>query len=153
MRAVALGASVVAFFAAVGTAEACPDWQARPSFGDINLNTGFLPDPHVVNVTAGGQYALAACGFNWAGTVARAPDYDLYYSAGNYNLTIYVTSAYDTVLLINAPDGTWYYSDDDGGGLNPSITFRRPQSGLYDIWIGTYGNQRGLPAQLFITEY
>jgi hypothetical protein len=82
-----------------------------------------------------------------------APDYDLYYAAGNTRLTIYVNSSYDTVLLINAPDGRWYYSDDDGGGFNPSITFRNPQSGLYDIWIGTYDNARGLPAQLYITEY
>ena len=153
MRAVAIGATMLAVVAFSGTAEACPDWQLRPSFGDINLNAGFLPDPHVVNVTAGGAYSLSGCGFNWAGNVAQAPDYDLYYSAGNFSLTIHVSSAYDTVLLINAPDGTWYYSDDEGGGFNPSITFAKPLDGLYDIWIGTYGNQRGLPAQLFITEY
>jgi hypothetical protein len=148
-----MGAAIAASFAFAGAAEACPNWELQPSFGQITLNAGFLPDPYARNVTAGGQYSLAACGFNWQGHVAQRPDFDLYYGAGGYSLTIYVTSGYDTVLLVNAPDGRWYYSDDDGGGLNPSITFRNPQSGLYDIWIGAYDNARGLPAQLLITEY
>lgn len=152
MRLATIGAAALAVLAATATAEACPDWQLQPVFGQINLNAGFLPDPHGVNVTAGGQFSLAACGFNWQGHVARAPDYDLYYSAGNFSLTIYVVSNYDTVLLINGPDGLFYFSDDDGGGLNPAITFNNPQSGLYDIWIGAYDNARGLPAQLYITE-
>jgi len=152
MRLATFGAAIVASVVAVGAAEACPAWQLQPSFGQIQLSAGFLPDPYVRNVTAGGQYSLSACGYNAQGNVAQAPDFDLYYQAGGFPLTIHVNSAYDTVLLVRGPNGTFYFSDDDGGGLNPSITFSNPQSGLYDIWIGTYANARGLAAQLYITE-
>ena len=35
------------------------------------------------------------------------------------------------MLLVNAPDGSWFYSD-DYRGTNPAITFQNPQEGLYD---------------------
>ena len=138
--------------AATGAA-ACPNWQAAPSFGQIDLNAGFLPDPYVRNITAGGRYDLAGCfGSNgWGGSVAASPDFDLYWNGASAALTIGVNSGSDTVLLINAPDGQWYYSD-DASGSNPAITFANPQPGLYDIWIGAYGGGRGLPGQLVITE-
>lgn len=149
--------TLLAAFAAVALAAtgaaACPNWQAAPSFGQIDLSAGFLPDPYVRNITAGGSYDLAGCfGSNgWGGSVASRPDFDLYWNGASPALTIAVNSGYDTVLLINAPDGQWYYSD-DASGTNPGITFTNPQPGLYDIWIGAYGGGRGLPGQLIITE-
>jgi hypothetical protein len=62
-----------------------------------------------------------------------------------------VNSGHDTVLLVNAPDGQFYYAD-DSSGHNPTLTFPNPQAGLYDIWIGAYNGARGLPGQLIITE-
>ncbi|EYD77706.1 hypothetical protein Rumeso_00872 [Rubellimicrobium mesophilum DSM 19309] len=128
---------------------ACPDWQANPSFGQIDLYAGFMPDPYVRNITAGGRYDLAGCfGSNgWGGSVASKPDFDLYWSGSSAQMTIAVNSGSDVVLLINAPDGQWYFSDDPA-----AITFSNPQQGLYDIWIGAYGGGRGLPGQLVITE-
>jgi len=147
------GTSAIAIGLATGSAQACPDWQLQPPFGAVNLSVGFLPDPYQRNVTAGGAYDLQECGFNWAGFVARAPDFDLYYNAGNSPLTFYVNSSYDTVLLINAPDGRWYFDDDSAGNLNPAITFNAPMSGLYDVWIGTWAPGSGLSARLYITEF
>jgi hypothetical protein len=138
---------------AAGAAQACPDWQASPSFGQIDLNAGFMPDPYIRNITAGGRWDLAGCfGSNgWGGSVASKPDFDLYWNGSSPALTIGVNSGHDTVLLINAPDGQWYYSD-DASGTNPAITFSNPRPGLYDIWIGAYNGARGLPGQLVITE-
>jgi hypothetical protein len=152
----ALGlAAVTAVTAFATTAEAaCPNWQASPSFGQINLNAGFLPDPYRRRVTAGGGNNLANCssvpGTGW---IAVRPDFDLYYSAGAYNLTIAIESSVDTILLVNAPNGQWYYNDDSAAyGLGAAITISNPQSGLYDIWIGTYNPGSGIPANLVITE-
>ncbi|MCC6982522.1 MAG: hypothetical protein IT535_04565 [Bauldia sp.] len=146
-------AAAVAVTAFATTAEAaCPDWRAAPSFGQITLNAGFLPDPYRRRVTAGGGNNLAACS-NWNGWIAVRPDFDLRYSAGGYKLTIAIESSVDTILLINAPDGQWYYNDDSANyGLGASYTFNNPQSGLYDIWIGTYNRASGIPANLIITE-
>lgn len=133
-------------------ADACPDWRRAPYFGSVTINAGFLPDPYVRNITAGGTINLRNCGFNWYGYVARAPDFDLYYQAGAYRLTIAIESRADAILLISAPNGDWYYSD-DYRGLNPAVTFNNPQSGLYDIWIGTWDGSRRNPGRLIITEY
>ena len=134
-------------------ASACPDWQGQPYFGQINLNAGFMPDPYVRNITAGGTNNLTGCGApGWAGYVTRRPDFDLYWNGQSSQLTIAVTSVADAVLLVNAPDGTWYYND-DYRGTNPAITFQNPAPGLYDIWIGTYDGSRRNPGQLIFTEY
>ena len=136
-----------------GAAVACPNWEANPSFGQIDLWAGFTPDPYVRNITAGGRYDLAGCfGANgWGGSVAAKPDFDLYWNGQSAGLTIAVRAQGDAVLLINAPDGQWYFADSSASG-DEALTFRSPQEGLYDIWIGAYGGGRGIPGQLIITE-
>ncbi|MBM3606713.1 MAG: hypothetical protein FJX25_19015 [Alphaproteobacteria bacterium] len=42
----------------------------------------------------------------------------------------------DTMLLINMPDGTYIYADDEDG-LNPVVRIQAADGGLYDIWVGT----------------
>ena len=133
-------------------AAACPDWQGQPYFGQIELYAGFQPDPYVRNITAGGTQRLENCGFNATGFVTSRPDFDLYWRGQSSQLTIAVEANADAVLLVNAPDGSWYYSD-DYRGTNPAITFVNPQEGLYDIWIGTYDGSRRNPGRLIFTEY
>jgi len=148
------------FFAAIATvaalaavpAVACPDWQGAPYFGTVELTAGFNPDPYVRNVTAGGTNDLGRCGLNAAGYVTSRPDFDLYWRGSSSQMTIAIESNADAVLLVNAPDGSWHYSD-DYRGTNPAITFFNPQEGLYDIWIGSYDGSRRNPARLVFTEY
>ena len=135
-----------------GAASACPDWQGAPHFGDIALAAGFEPDPYVRNVTAGGTTRLENCGLNASGFVTTRPDFDLYWSGTSGKLTIAVESSADAVLLVSAPDGTWFYND-DYRGTSPAIVFANPAEGLYDIWIGSYDGSRRNPARLIITEY
>lgn len=147
--------AAAALAVAASGAAACPNWQAAPSFGQIELWAGFQPDPYVRNITAGGRYDLAGCSGlpgAWGGSVASAPDFDLYWNGASPQLTIAVSSAYDTVLLVQAPDGSRYW-EDDVSGLNPAITFSNPQPGYYGIWVGSWDGGRGLPGQLIITEY
>ncbi|MGE0178768.1 MAG: hypothetical protein AB7O91_02970 [Sphingomonas sp.] len=135
-------------------ASAQPDYSLRPSFGTINLTAGFVPDPRVINVTAGGRLDAATLGPGCLGSVANSPDVRLNYTAGTgLPLIISVASADDTTLVINGPDGRWY-CDDDGGeqGLNPSLSFANPASGQYDIYIGHYAQGRSIPARLYISE-
>jgi hypothetical protein len=129
------------------------DWQASPTYGSVRLNTGFTPDPYQVDLTAGGSIDVSrSLGGSCRGFVANAPDFDLYFQGGSsLPLAISVSSQSDTTLVINDPAGNWYCDDDSGGGLNPSIVFNNPQSGLYDIWVGTYGSSLA-PATLAISE-
>jgi hypothetical protein len=134
---------------ATGRAAAQPDPTLKSTFGEVKLKAGFLPDPFTKDLIAGGELETNLGGVK--AKVAKAPDFKLHYEAGNYPLTIRAESKADTTLLINLPDGTWVADDDSGGNFNPKLTFAQPQSGRYDIWVGTYG--AGLPkAKLIITE-
>lgn len=148
----AIGAVATALFLFVAPASA-QDWTASPNYGSVNLTTGFQPDPYFINLTAGGSIDVSrTLGGSCRGFVTSAPDFDLYFTGGsNLPLAISVTSSSDTTLVINGPNGTWYCDDDSGNGLNPSIVFNYPQSGLYDIWVGTYGSTPA-SAQLAISE-
>jgi hypothetical protein len=125
------------------------DWSLPPAFGTVDLESGFIPDPYLVGLTAGGRQNLERVGRT--GYVAEAPDYDLNYVSGSFNLYIFVESqGADTVLLVCDPSGRYFYSD-DRIGTRPGIVFQDPESGLYDIWVGTY-NPSNTSATLAISE-
>lgn len=127
-------------------------------FGSGLLESGFLPDPFEVAVDAGGPLdadrglgdAVVAEGY-CAGYVTRAPSYELTYEAGSFPLFISAESAWDATLVVNAPDGAWYCND-DYESLDPGLEFSSPQSGVYDIYVGTYGSGETSPAMLRISE-
>ncbi len=140
---------VMVFAALLGVS--AQDWSQNPSFGEVALSSGFTPDPYRVSILAGGSIDISRLGYY--GYVADAPDFRLYYTAGSFDLTLEVERAQgDTILLINAPDGSWHWNDDAMGSINPSYTFAKPQSGRYDIWVGTF-SQELVDAELAITEF
>ncbi|MEL6769688.1 MAG: hypothetical protein AAFP18_01325 [Bacteroidota bacterium] len=124
---------------------------ASPTYGDVRLTEGFRPDPHTTRLTAGGSIEVnkGACTY---GFVAEAPDVDLYYTtSGGSSLYIYAESDADVTLLVNAPDGSWLCNDDGLGNRDPLIAIPNASDGLYDIWIGTYGDEMQA-ATLYISE-
>lgn len=136
-KTIAAAALIAASTAGVAVAQ---DWSLNPTFGSVSLNGGFTPDPYTVSITAGGTIDATQVFDRCRGMIANAPDFRLNFNPGSLPLTIGAQSSSDTTIVINAPDGQWYCDDDSGDGLNPSVTFNNPQSGQYDIWIGTYGS-------------
>ncbi|MBN35979.1 MAG: peptidase S1 [Rhodospirillaceae bacterium] len=138
-----------------GVASACPDWELDPAFGSIELNEYFPNDPYTKVIEAGGNHSVSRCfqDNSLSGTVAAAPDFDLYYrTSGSSTLNIYVRSGADTVLLISDPYGEFWFDDDSGGGDDPLITFPNAVDGLYNIWVGSYNRRTGEIGTLVITE-
>jgi len=131
-----------------------PDFTATPNYGVIDLVSGFQPDPHTVNLQAGGDYnayAIPGC----VGWITRAPDYRLNWTAGDGSLPLVfsVESAADTTLVINDAGGNWVCDDDSGNnGLNPAITIANPSSGQYDVWVGTFSEGVLEPSVLNVSE-
>jgi hypothetical protein len=157
-----IGAAALCLGLATGAATACPNWATqRTAFGGGQLTAGFMPDPiEVPRITAGGRHFLGDCfpGTNFTGFVITRPDYRLQYSGtsptGYLKFTL-VSGATDTVLLINAPDGLYYFNDDidlSNGNRNSSILFENPMQGQYDIWAGSFQPSSNNPARLFISE-
>ncbi len=136
-----------------GAPASAQDTSADPNFGTVNLRAGFTPDPRVVPVQSGGEINAETIDPSCRGYISDAPDVRLIYRAGSLPLIISVDSAADTTLVVNAPDGQWY-CDDDGGviGLNPMVRFEDPESGRYEIWVGTYGSSSNERARLHISE-
>ena len=132
-----------------GRAQAQPDPKLKPTSGSVALKAGFQPDPFTKAVQAGGPIKTNLGGVN--AHVAKAPNFSLQYARGNNHLTITVKSVADTTLLVRMPDGAWVADDDSGGNLRPMLQFYSPQSGRYDIWVGTFGAGE-VPAELIITE-
>lgn len=128
--------------------------NGTPTFGRATLTAGFTPDPHRVNVYAGGSIDVykdtglpAAC----VGAIASAPDYSVTYTPGSLPLVFRTLSSADTTLVINGPDGNWYCDDDSYGDGDAQVQFQKPKSGRYDVWVGVLG-VTGANATLLITE-
>lgn len=127
------------------------DLSASPVYGNVTLNSGFTPDPYTLSLTPGGSNDASAVDASCAGQVGSAPDVGLEFTSGNLPLYIYVESGEDTTLVVNTPDAAWICDDDSGAGLNPGLSFKAPQSGRYDIWVGRFGDAGGA-ATLKISE-
>lgn len=131
---------------------AAQDASLEPNFGTADLSAGFQPDPYVVDLVAGGDIDASRLGGGCVGRITRQPDYRINYTAGSgLQLTIRVRSQEDTTLVVNGPAGRWLCNDDAGNGINPGVVYRSPQSGSYDIWVGTFSDTPA-DAQLRITE-
>ena len=138
------GGALLAVAAAAGLA-AVPAFaqnaNLNPTYGSTQLTNNFAPDPFQAQLRAGGnidagtlQPRYGFCG----GFIANEPDYELTYNAGDFPLILRSVSNADTTLVVRGPDGAFYCDDDSGGNLNPQVAIERPQSGTYDIWVGTF---------------
>ena len=149
-RKIALAAVLAATAALPAAAQ---DVNGRPNYGEVTLRTGFNPDPRTVQLRAGGDRNASGAGNGCSGFITSAPDVRLNFTGGSLPLILSVAASSDTTLVVNAPDGS-FYCDDDGGvnGLNPAVRFNNPQSGRYEIWVGTYASGSPQPARLHISE-
>ena len=144
-----LAALVVALLGALAAPAAAQRATARPTYGSVRLQAGFLPDPHTLSMTAGGSTRVSVSGCRY-GYVTEAPDLILDYSGGS-TLYLYARSSADTTLLVQLPDGRWMCDDDGLGSRNPLLVLSGARRGRYAIWVGTYAN-RLADASLLISE-
>ncbi|RYG19899.1 MAG: hypothetical protein EON96_02060, partial [Caulobacteraceae bacterium] len=120
------------------TSGPAPNMELEPNYGTANLRGGFTPDPWTKSILAGGSSPASAAKSGCEGSVSAAPDIQIFFEPGDSDLTFRVRAEEDTTLLINTPNGRFYCDDDSGGDLDPKVTITNPQSGRYDIWVGTY---------------
>ena len=128
-----------------------PDYTADPTYGTVDIQSGFDPDPNSNELIAGGDDPVTISGCNGF-ILASAPDLRVNYESSELPVSFYVTSDVDTTLVISLPDGEWA-CDDDTNERDPAVTLQSPESGQYDIWVGTYNQGENSEALLHITEY
>ncbi|MBN8610961.1 MAG: hypothetical protein J0L92_10280 [Deltaproteobacteria bacterium] len=135
---------------------------AQSNFGGAELATGFLPDPHQVQVVSGATptdavdiNSLSLSPVNSGacrGYSTREPDYIVRVTQPGQLLRFFVNAPGDTTLVINDGAGRWWCSDDDGGNLNPLIDIASPPPGQYDIWVGSYQAGANIQGVLSVSE-
>lgn len=137
--------AVTAVFTAPTVASACPQLGLDADVV-LEYSARDLSDGKSFRVLAGGDRDLDHCSSlhgagDATGFVGENPDIEVYLSrVTGYSLDIRVVAECDSVLLVNTGNGNWFFDDDDGRGDDPRITLSRPSEGLYDIWVGTYGD-------------
>lgn len=117
-------------------AAACP--VVDVGVQEIDLDEATITARYGVAVVAGGDIDLSQCDFP-AGYVIERPDFS-FNLAGVYGpVEISVDSpGCDSMLLVNAPDGSWHWDDDSGGDLLPLMTVEIAEDGRLDVWVGTF---------------
>ncbi|MBI3437206.1 MAG: peptidase S1 [Proteobacteria bacterium] len=138
---------------AVCTPVAAQNVDLDPSYGTTNLVTGFRPNPFTLSLRSGGSIDAQEINPGCKGFIASAPDVRIIFTSGTLPLIISVTSAADTTLVVHGPDGGWF-CDENGSsnGREPLLRFSHPQSGQYDIWVGSLASRSMQEAQLDISE-
>ena len=131
------------------------DMSLASNFGSTDLAAGFSPDPFSADIVSGGPIDVSYLGTDCLGYATAASDYDVEYTAGSADLLRFYFVAdevEDTTLVMNAPDGSWHCNDDAPLTIDPMIDFENPESGRYDIWIGSFETDAQNAGTLFVTE-
>jgi hypothetical protein len=112
------------------------DMFAPATFGEFEISAA--DDSHVISVEATGDVDATELGGECVGLISEAPTVQLDFVSSDVPLIFSVESDLDTVLAINTAVGDWVCDDDSGGDFNARIELVSPQSGIYDIYVGTY---------------
>jgi hypothetical protein len=129
------------------------DFSLPPNFGTTTLNAGFMPDPFTQQIQSGGNVDVSYLGANCRGWATSAPDFSVNYTSGAFStLRFSFIGNGDTTMVINGPGADYVCDDDSHGNLNLSIDFSPPESGRYDIWIGSYAQGSIISGTLNVTE-
>ncbi len=141
-RSILMAACAIALFSGPAFAQQCPDWHQNGV--TISTDAETLWSPQRYPLTVGGGLDLSRCGeVPGFGHVTVAPSFTISYDSRNtgYDLDFRVESQCDTVMLINDAGAGWHYNDDEDGTLNPRLRLAAAPSGIYDVWVGTFGQQ------------
>ncbi|MGE0785073.1 MAG: hypothetical protein AB7S26_05240 [Sandaracinaceae bacterium] len=129
------------------------DPRGRPIFGQVRLNEGFQPDPHLLQGRMGGPVPAAQVNSGCRGYVSEQPSHVIVSNSGFRNLRFVVSGSSDNTLLVMLPNGQVLCDDDGGESMNALVQTSVPR-GRIAIWVGSYSNTNtGTPYTLGLTEY
>jgi hypothetical protein len=120
------------------------------NFGTVQLNAGFIPDPHTASGTSGGNIDASTWQAGCNGFVTQQPDHLFVAATAFANLRVLAHSQGDITLVVQKPDGT-YICNDDTEGTDPVVAGAFP-AGTYKIWIGSYQAGTNSPYTVGFTE-
>ena len=123
----------------------------RSNFQNLQLQSGFMPDPMTRRGTSGGQVNANNLGGQCRGWVARTPDHFMNLQSNFGFMRVYASSNSDTTMVIRTPDGR-FLCDDDSYGRNPAVEQASWIPGRYMVWVGSYRQGDNAAYALGVTE-
>ncbi len=135
--------------------ESLLDPESPPLFGSAALESGFSPDPYLVEVEAGGSVDTAdfspACGYT-----SFHPAFVLDWDGGTEPfLRLFFTPDEETAttLLVHTPDDEWLCEEGffSGSGTVTVLDLPSAPAGEYAIWVGTREQGTVVQGSLSIT--
>jgi hypothetical protein len=128
-----------------------PPPGAGSLFGDTQLRAGFLPDPALLNGSAGGPIGADSMNSSCRGWITPQPSHIVFARSAFQYLRFVVSASHDTTLVVQYPDGRVACNDDGGGSLNPLI--EGPTGpGPIRVWVGSYSSGSRGPYTVGVTE-
>lgn len=115
--------------------------DSAPLFGQRALQPGFLPDPLLVQATAGGGIDLRHLGPDCVGVASEAPDFRLDWQGSGAMLAFafMADSDGDATMAVRMPDGSWLCNDDaTPSTFDPLVVVEDAPMGTYLIWLGSF---------------
>ena len=133
-------AAVAILLGTAGVAAACPAWQ-NGGFSSFYTTGSDLYLPNNYNVVAGGNVSLRNCNWNHTGFLTSPSTVQFRIDGLEQygRIQFRAVSNCDTVLFIYDSRGEPWFDDDGLGNFNPELTMLNPASGIYNVWVGTYG--------------
>jgi len=151
-----IGTTTTSASTTTGVAALDVDYTLPAVYGEIDLASGFTPDPLEVRMQAGGPVNLinrlpdchVALGWGFA---SEAPSVRVNWSGGSEALLRFYFIAdvapdpevpynlYNALLAVRDPAGNWMCNDDYVWQYNPSpiLEFMHPEAGTYDVWLNS----------------
>jgi heat shock protein HslJ len=131
---------------------AIPVITEQKAYVSLDIQAGNPLDPFIVSVNGGGELNASALGGECNGYINPSPVVRVNWQGEADISNIFFYSDHDPTLIIQSPDGAFHCNDDANRLLlDPSITFQKPQKGVYNIWVGSYYPDQLLPGMLIIT--
>lgn len=149
-QAAAAAAAQAAAAQAAAGAGAAAAAAGGSNFGTVQLNAGFVPDPHTASGTSGGSIDATTWQAGCNGFVTTQPDHLFVAATAFANLRVMAHSTGDITLVVQKPDGT-YLCNDDTDGTDPLVEGAFP-AGTYKVWIGSYQAGTNSPYTLGFSE-
>jgi hypothetical protein len=107
------------------------------NFGTVSLRSGFVPDPHVVTGTSGGQIqAQQSVNPQCRGWITQRPDHVFVAETYFSTMRVMARSDQDVTLVVADQNGN-VWCNDDSEGLNPLVAMSL-SAGVYRVWVGSY---------------
>ena len=132
------------------------DYTLEPNFGEVELESGFVPDPHEVMIVSGGDVDIDELdlGEGCTGYATSAPDFRIFLSGNSPAIRIFFVpdeEGEDATLVVNTATAGWVCND-DYSGWDPLVEIEDPPDGQYDVWVGSWSSSDFISGRLFITE-